>query len=81
MGQPIEKRSCHLRVPKHRPPFRETQVGGNDQACLLVQLADEVKKQSSASLAEGQIAQLIKDHQISVKKPYSKLASAPLLLF
>ena len=66
MGQPIQQRCCHLLVYKHRRPLREAEVGGNDDAGALVQLADQMEQESSTHLADRQVAQFIQDHQVKV---------------
>ncbi|MNM89790.1 hypothetical protein D3C81_1020270 [compost metagenome] len=48
--QPIQQRSGHLGVAKHALPFRDAEVGGDDDAGVLVQ---QVKQQSITALAEG----------------------------
>ncbi len=52
------------------------QVGGDDQAGLFVQLAEEMEQQGTTDLAKGQIAQLIEDEQIDMHQP---VGQAPLL--
>ena len=39
MGEAVEQRRRHLRVAEHRRPFAEAQVGGDDDAGALVELA------------------------------------------
>ena len=43
VGEAIEQRCGHLSVPKHTGPFAEAQVGGDDDACAFVELAQEVE--------------------------------------
>ena len=62
MREPVEQRRCHLGIPEYAPPFREAQVGCDDQTGALVELAYEVKQQSATRLAEWQIAELIQYH-------------------
>ena len=66
VGEAVEQRRHHLSVPEYAAPFREAQVGGDDDAGALVEFADEVEQQGTSGLAERQIAQLIEDHQIGV---------------
>ena len=55
VGQPVQQRRRHLGVAKYCRPLRETQVGGNHHAGVLVQLGQQMKQQGTACLAEGQI--------------------------
>jgi len=43
MGQPVEQRGGHLRIAEDAGPFRETQIGRDDQAGLLVELAHQME--------------------------------------
>ena len=45
MGQTVEQRRRHLGVAEDVAPFREAQIGGDQQAGGFVQLADQVKQQ------------------------------------
>jgi len=59
MGEPIQQRGGHLRVPEDLGPLPESQVGGDDQGGALVELRDQVKEQLSAVARERQIAEFI----------------------
>ena len=48
MGDAIEECGGHLGITEHRDPFGEGQVGGDDQGCLFVELADQVEQQGAA---------------------------------
>jgi len=43
MGEPIEQRRGHLGVAEHAGPFAEAEVGGDDDAGLLVELAEQME--------------------------------------
>ena len=43
VGQPVQQRRGHLGVAKHVRPFGEAQVGGDDDAGVLVQFRQQVK--------------------------------------
>src|SRR3546814_3028110 len=47
MGDAIEQRGGHLGIAEHGGPFAEREVGGDDDAGLLVELADEMEQQRS----------------------------------
>ena len=76
MRQSIQQCRCQLGITEHIGPFREAQVGGDDQAGLFVQFAQQVKQQGTTDLAERQVAQFIEDEQIDMHEP---VGQAPLL--
>jgi len=45
----IKQRSCHLGIAKHRDPFSELEVCGDDDAGRFIQLADQMKQECSTS--------------------------------
>ena len=53
--QPIEHGGCHFGVAEHLRPIRESEIGGDQQRRVLVELADQVEQQLTARLAERQI--------------------------
>jgi hypothetical protein len=53
MGKPVKQRSCHFGVTEHGRPFREAQVGRDDDARVFVQLRQQVEQEGTAGLAEG----------------------------
>ena len=48
MGNAIEQGGGHFGIAEHRDPFRERQVGGDDQGGLFVELADQMEQQGAA---------------------------------
>ena len=44
MGEAIEERGGHLGVSEDLGPFAEAQVGGDDYACALVELAQKMER-------------------------------------
>ena len=68
MGEPVEERRGHLGIPEDRRPLTETEVGGDDDAGLLVQLAEKVKQQGTPRGTERQISQLIEDQQVGMEQ-------------
>ena len=38
VGEPIEQHGRHLRIAEHIGPFTEAEVGGDNDACALVEL-------------------------------------------
>mgnify|MGYP000688482278 CR=1 FL=1 len=69
VGQPVQQGCGHLRVAEYAGPLREAQVGRDQDAGFLIQLADQVKQQGPTGLAEWEVAQFIEDHQIGVHQP------------
>ena len=53
MGQPVQQGGSHFFITEHRGPFGKAEVGGDDDAGTLIQLADQVEQQGATGLAEG----------------------------
>ena len=81
VGEAIKRWRSHFGVPKHRGPFAEAQVGGDDDAGAFVKLVQEVEEQSSTLSAEGQMPQRVPNHQNSFHQRFGDLASLALCLF
>jgi hypothetical protein len=64
MGKPVEHCGGHFGIAEHLGPIGEGEVCGDEQGCVLVELADQVEQQLAAGLAERQIAQLVDDDEI-----------------
>src|ERR1700719_406721 len=64
MRQAIQHGSGHLGVAEYLRPIGKSQIGGDQQRRVFVQLADQVEQQLAAWLAEWQIAQFIDGDQI-----------------
>ena len=81
--QAVEHGGGHLGVTEHLRPVGEGEVGGDQQRCVLVELADQVEQQLPAGLAEWEIADFVDNDEI-VAKQFLGQAAAPargLLLF
>ena len=48
MGEAIEECGGHLGVAEDARPFAEAEIGRDDDACSLVELAQQVEEQSAA---------------------------------
>ena len=81
MGEPIEQSGGHLRIAEDRRPFAEAQIGGDDDAGALVKLAEQVEQQGPAGGAEGQVAQLVQNHEIELGHCLGNLACFAFGLF
>ena len=68
MRQPIQQRSGHLLVTKHRRPFPKGQIRGNQNGHPLVELRDQVKQQLTATSRKWQIPQLVQDHEVAAQQ-------------
>ena len=55
VGEAIEQRGGHLRVPEDGRPLAECEVGGDDDGSLLVELADQMEQQLAAGLREWEV--------------------------
>lgn len=64
VGEPVEQCGGHLGITKHAGPFAEGEVGCDDDRGTFVELADQVEQELSASLGEGQIAELVQDQEV-----------------
>ena len=47
MGDAVEQGRGHLGIAENPAPFREGQVGGDDQRCLFVELTDQMEQQGT----------------------------------
>ena len=81
MGESIQQCRSHLLVNKHRGPFGEAEIGGNDDAGSLVQLADQMEQQGATDLADGQVAQFVEDHQVCMHETIGDSALLALAFF
>src|SRR5271154_6266312 len=83
VGEPIEQRGRHLGVAEHGGPLAEAEIGGDDDAGALIELAQQMEEQGPAGGAERQIAKLVEDDEIGVGEPGCDLArfALKLLLF
>src|SRR5271154_4686064 len=57
VGETIEQRSRHLGVAEHGSPLAEAEIGRDDDAGALIELAQQMKEQSSSGSAERQVAE------------------------
>ena len=48
MGETVEESCRHLGVAEDGGPFAEAEIGGDDDAGPLVELAEEMEQQSAA---------------------------------
>ena len=60
MRQAVEQRGRHLGIAKDTGPFREGEIGRDNQTGLLIKPTHQMKQQGPTVLAEREIAQLIK---------------------
>ena len=48
MREPVQQRCSHLGITKHAGPLAEAQVGGDDDAGVLVELTQQMEQQRAA---------------------------------
>src|SRR3984957_15780725 len=79
----VRRSSRHLRVAEHGCPLAEAEIGGDDDAGALIELAQQMEEQGPSRGAERQIAKLVEDDEIGVSEPGRDLArfALKLLLF
>src|SRR5271167_2529274 len=83
VGETVQQRGCHLGVAEHGGPLSEAEIGCDDDAGALVELAQQMEEQGPAGGAERQVAKLVEDDEIGVGEPRRDLAgfALKLLLF
>jgi hypothetical protein len=79
--EPVEQGRGHLGIAEDRGPFGEAEIGGDDDAGALIELAQQVEEQGAAGGAERQIAEFIEDDEIGVDEAAGDLSSFALGLF
>ena len=68
VGQPVEQGCGHLGVAEHAGPLGKRQIGGDDHRSTLVEAADQVEQHLPARTREGQVAQLVQDHEVRARQ-------------
>ena len=74
----VEPGGGHFGFAEDARPFREAEIGGDDEAGALVELAEQVAQQRAAGIAERQIAKLIQDNDVAAEQPFGDLARLAL---
>jgi hypothetical protein len=78
MLEPIQHCGGRLGVAEHAAQLGKRQIGRDHHAGVLVELQEQMEQQRAARLAEGQIHQLVNNHQIDIEKPQRDLARGAL---
>src|SRR6202142_817606 len=83
VGKTIKQRGRHLRVAEHGGPLAEAEIGRDDDAGALIELAQQMEEQGPAGGAERQVSELVEDDEIGVGEPGGDLSwlALKLLLF
>src|SRR5664279_1653522 len=81
MSEPVEQRRRHLGVAEYGGPFAEAEIGGDDDAGALIELAQQMEEQRATRGAERQVAEFVEDHEVGVGKPPGDLSRLSLKLF
>ena len=79
VGEAVEQRRRHLGIAEDRGPFAEAEVGGDDDAGALVELAEQVEQQRAAGRAEGQISELIENDEDRCRVLAKKLSRTVII--
>jgi hypothetical protein len=66
MGKPIHEGGGHLGVAEDAGPFAKAQIGRDDDAGALLELAQQMEEQRASRGAERQVAELVHDDEIGV---------------
>jgi hypothetical protein len=53
VSEAIEERRCHLRVAEHGGPLAKAEIGRNDDAGALVELAQQMEEQGPPEALNG----------------------------
>ena len=62
----VQKRRCHLGIAKDRHPFPELQICCDDDAGLLIKLANEVEQQRSARFRERDVGDAARECVLAI---------------
>ena len=81
VGEAIEQRGGHLCIAEDGGPFAEAEIGGDDHAGSLVELAQQMEQKGAAGRAERQVAQFIEDHEVETDQAFGDLAGLAPRLF
>src|SRR5271170_1264651 len=81
VGKTIKQRGRHLGVAEHGGPLAEAEIGRDDDAGALVELAEQMEEQSSARGAEWQVAEFVEDDEVGIAEPACDLAGLSLVFF
>src|SRR5271168_4528664 len=81
VGETVQQRGCHLGVAEHGGPLSEAEIGCDDDAGALVELAEQMEEQGPAGGAERQVAKLVEDDEVGVGEPRRDLSGFALKLF
>jgi hypothetical protein len=73
----VEQRRRHLGVAEDARPFAEGEVGGDDHGRALVESADEMEQQLTASLGDRQIAKFVEHDKVEARQVIGEPAGAP----
>lgn len=68
MDQTVDHGGCHLCIGKQAAPFREFQVGRQDETFAFITIGDDPEEQLRTVFIDRDIAPLVKDEQIQPLK-------------
>ncbi len=62
----VEQYGCHLYITEDLRPFREVEVGCDEDTGALAEFAQQLTQQRAAGCAERQVSQRVQDHEIDL---------------
>jgi hypothetical protein len=68
VGETIEQSRRHLRVAEHARPFAKGEIGRDDHRGPLIETADQMEQELSASLGERQVTEFIEDDEVDARE-------------
>src|SRR3990172_4515023 len=76
VSEAVEHGGGHLGITEDLGPIGEGEIGGDQQGCVLVELADQMEQQLTAGLAERQVSKFIDDNEIVAQQFLGQTAAA-----
>ena len=78
VGEAVEQGRGHLGIAEDRGPFREAEIGGDDDAGAFVEPAQQVEQQGATRGTERQVAEFVEHNEIRVSEPAGDLPGLAL---
>lgn len=82
MGEPVQQCRGHLGITEDSGPLGKRQVGGDQNAGVLIEFGQQMEQQCSTGLAEWQVSKFIQNDQVHAHQAhgYAPRISLGLLL-
>jgi hypothetical protein len=62
----IDERGGHFGITQDSDPFGKAEIGGDDEGCFLLRLADQMEEQSTTGRREWEAAQFTDDDGVAL---------------